>query len=154
MTDAGIFRHYDTTIYPETVGRIASKKQSQGWLLRLAELGRQHINDMLMLKETFRAKKPVPQEDEILIPPHDTRQQICIEHHLIPSKKLFVNGDFYDTYDISTATDCLVHLYNNCYSQKVFVPGESCYTVETESLKQVYDPTISNSIIMCNILLP
>ena len=109
-------------ICPE-IGRIASKKDSQllGWV------------------EKMESSKP--QEDEIQIPQPQLMRQICMEHFLIPSKEIFLNGDFYETYDISTATDRLVCLYSRCYKQKVLPPGKYYNNLEIstmESLKEVY----------------
>ena len=43
---------------------------------------------------------------------------MCLEIHLIPSEELFIETTpFYDSYDISTATDGLVQLFESCYNQ-------------------------------------
>ncbi len=109
-------------ICPE-IGKISSKKESQ-WLE--------------WVKEKMGATKP-QQEDEILIPQPRLMRQICMEDFLMPSKNLFLTGDFFPTYDISSATNGIVHLYESFYKQKVLPPGKSYYPdISTmESLKEV-----------------
>ncbi len=113
------FRQYDTMICPET-GKVTRKDK---WLGRV--------------KEKVGAKKP--QGEEILIPPSHVMRQICMEHFLISSRELFLEGNFYKSYDVSTATNGFVHLYNLCYNQKVFLSDEKFhYTViPMGSLKEV-----------------
>ena len=107
-------------ICPES-GKITSKKESQ-WLE--------------WVKEKVGGVKPL--EDEILIPQPRLMRQICMENFLIPSKELFIAGDFYPTYDISSATNGIVHLFESCYRQKVWMPGNYYPYISTmESLKEV-----------------
>ena len=106
-------------ICPET-GKVTKRDKWIGWA-----------------KEKIGAKKL--QGEEILIPPSHVMRQICMEHFLIPSRELFFQGKFYKSYDVSTATDGFVHLYDLCYNQKVFFPdAKFSYTVvPMESLKEV-----------------
>ena len=78
------------------------------------------------------------QQEEVLIPQPHTMRQMCMEYYLIPSRDIFINGEFYKTYDISKATDGLLKLYESCYNQKVIQQGRSSYNVVTMgSLKEV-----------------
>ena len=88
------------------------------------------------IKEKVGAKK----QEEVIIPQPHIMRQICMEYYLRPSRHIFLNGDFYPTYDISRATDGLVHLYQSLYKQKGLIPGRIYDTLEVkevESMKEV-----------------
>ncbi len=88
------------------------------------------------------------QQEDVLIPEPHTMRQICMEMFLIPSKKIFVTGNFYEAYDIVNATNGLLNLYDHCYNQKVIPQGRQYYdiTVTIESLKEV---SVYKIIILC-----
>ena len=111
----GLYRQYDTMICPrsEKVARIIDQCSNQ-------------------------VKK---QEDEVLIiPPAHKMREMCMECFLVPSRDIFIYGDFYSSYDVSKATNGIVHLYSCCYTQKVCFGGKlstTIYTSPIESLKEV-----------------
>ena len=76
------------------------------------------------------------QEKEIVIPYHHEMRRICLKHFLEPTKQLLINGTFDKTYDITIATNDLLHIYNSCYNQKV-VKGCEWKSDIVDSLKEV-----------------
>ena len=66
--------------------------------------------------------KPGSSINSVAIPQNDKMRQICLERFLEPTKQLLINGTFDQTqYDIVTATNDLLHIYNCCYNQMVYV---------------------------------
>ena len=62
---------------------------------------------------------------------------MCLEIHLIPSEELFLEDTpFYHSYDISTATDGLVQLFESCYNQYL-LNRQGVHLWCMESVKQV-----------------
>ena len=86
----------------------------------------------------FMEKVTSKKQEEVIIPqPHEMRK-ICMEYYLRPSKSIFLDGAFYDSYDISRATDGLVHLYQCLCTQKGLIPGRRYSELrELESLREV-----------------
>ena len=61
---------------------------------------------------------------------------MCLEIHLIPSEELFIEDTpFYRSYDISTATDGLVQLFESCHNQYLLYRQEQLWCLD--SVKQV-----------------
>ena len=110
------YRQYDTMICPRSAKTMKNREQL--------------VNYRFMNKE------------EAVIPQPSLMRQICLEFHLLPSKNLFLQGNVYDAYDVSFATDGLVHLFECCYQQKVSVDTsyrfwDSVDIIPMESLKEV-----------------
>lgn len=65
-------------------------------------------------------------------------RQMCLEIHLIPSEELFLEDTpFYRSYDISTATDGLVQLFESCYNQYLLNRQGVVHLWCSDSVKQV-----------------
>ncbi len=78
------------------------------------------------------------QQEDVLIPQTHIMRQMCMEYFLIPSKKIFVTGNFYDAFDIANGAIGLLSLYDRCYNQKVIQQDRLYYNVfPIESLKEV-----------------
>ncbi len=107
----GDYNQYDTIIYPE------SAKPGMGTRFYNLVTG----ND---------------QGKEIVIPQHHEMSRMCLMHFLEPSKQLLINGTFDQSYDITAATNDLLHIYNSCYNQKV-VKGHWPKSDNVDSLKEV-----------------
>ena len=84
----------------------------------------------------------VMDKEEAVIPQPSLMRQMCLEFHLLPSKNIFLQGNFPDVYNVSIATDGLVHLFECCYQQKVsattFRHLDTVEIVPMEPLREVY----------------
>ena len=81
-------------------------------------------------------------DKEAVIPQPSLMRQMCLEFHLLTSKNIFLQGNFFDVYDVSIGTDGFVHLFECCYQQKVSVDTsyrfwDSVDIIPMESLKEV-----------------
>ena len=117
------YRQYDTMICPRSVKTVKKREQLVKWF-----------------KEKVGRKQE--DEEEAVIPQPSLMRQMCLEFHLLPSKNIFLQGNFHDAYDVSVATDGLVQLFECCYQQKVsattFRYWESVEIVPMEPLREVY----------------
>ena len=117
------YRQYDTMICPQSAKTVNRKEQMFKWI-----------------KEKIGKKQE--EEEEAVVPQPPLMRQMCLEFHLTPYRTFFLIGKFYDGYDISVASDNIVHLFECCYLQKVSVVsrwyGDSVETKPMESIKEVY----------------
>ena len=127
VTILGDYCQYDTIIYPES-----------------AKPG--------MFRRGFNYISGGGESNELVIPENHQIRQKCLELFLEPTKQLLINGTFDQThYDIVTATNDLLHIYNCCYNQRVFVKGDSRGSLNTiPSLKEVWKHYINyNNYCYC-----
>lgn len=64
---------------------------------------------------------------------------MCLDIHLMPLQTILLEDTvFYESYDISTATDEVVQLFESCYNQYVCLQ-QTEYLWHMDSLKEVYN---------------
>ena len=85
-----------------------------------------------LLKE--RAEK---KQEQITIPEPSLMSQMCLEIHLTPSRSLFMEGNFYDTFDVSAATNGFVRLFESIYEPIVQVTQYGYMTTEKKKMESV-----------------
>ena len=72
------------------------------------------------------------------IPEPSWMMQMCLEIHLIPFKELFLEHSTFDkNYDISTASNELVQLFQTCYYQHI-LNGKKQQKWRLHSVKEVW----------------
>lgn len=127
----GTYYQYDTLILP--------KLPSTSLLTTTVQLFSSFVRGSTQ-NETPE-KLPIPGENVI--------RKLCMEYFLLPSKELFIKGNFYEKYDISSATDRFVHLYECCFKQKVLPKdGYQSIPVTDNSVKEVSCTTNMTVLIM------
>ena len=109
------YRQYDTFVFPKSKTKPTQIKKSQSFTSWVSGDSSSNFN----------------------IPESSWMRQMCLDIHLVPSEELFIETTpFYDSYDVSTATDGLVQLFESCYNQYLLnQQGEYLYRLE--SVKQV-----------------
>ena len=120
MSSVVYYRQYDTMICPRSAKTVKKREQLVKWF-----------------KEKVRKK-----QEEAVIPQPSLMRQMCLEFHLLPSKNIFLQGNVSDIYDVSVATNRLIHLFECCYQQKVsattFRHLDTVEIVPMEPLREVY----------------
>ena len=110
------YRQYDTFVFPKSKTKPTQIKKSQNFTSWVSGDSSSNFN----------------------IPEPSVMRQMCLEIHLISSEELFIeDAPFYDSYDISTATDGLVQLFESCYYQfLLYRQGEHSWCLDSVKLVQ------------------
>ena len=110
-----MYLQYDTMACPKSFSTINKKERFTKWLKERAE------------------KK----QEQIIIPEPSLMSQMCLEIHLIPTRSLFMEGNFYDTFDVSPATDRFVRLFESIYEPIIPVTWYGHRTTEKKKIESV-----------------
>ena len=89
----------------------------------------------------FLKKRAEKKQEQVVIPEPSLMSQMSLEIHLMPSRCLFMEGNFHETFDISEDTDRIVHLFECIYEPNVPVTLYHLYDTtekkKVESVKKV-----------------
>ena len=94
------------------------------------------VNEKEHFKKLLKARAEKKQE-QIIIPESSLMSQMCLEIHLMPSRNLFMKGDFYGTFDVSPATDKIVHLFECIYEPIIPVTRYGYEITEKKKMESV-----------------
>ena len=115
-----LYRQYDTMICPTSAKTLNKGEKVVKWV-----------------KEKVWKK----QEEAAVLPHPSQMRRMCLEFHLVPFKSFFLDNDSYNVYEISVATDNIVHIFECCYQQKVtatrYFYGEGVEIKLMDSVKEV-----------------
>ena len=121
----GSYRQYDTLVLPAT-------KEKPTFISKTAEkLGK-------WMSSVQDSPELTKKHNTFTVPEANWMRQESLKIHLQPTKEIFLEGDYYPRYDISSATDGVVNLFDCSYHQYISVGQQQFhYDWTTDSVRQV-----------------
>ena len=124
----GSYQQFDTIVLPAT-------KEKPTFISKTAAKVTKWISDVFTTQDTPEHTK---KHNKFEAPEANWMRQESLEIHLQTTKKIFLEGDYYVGYDISTASDGVVNLFDCSYHQYIsFGQQQFRHDWTTDSVRQV-----------------
>ena len=119
---------------------MPATEEKPTFISKTAEKLGKWISDVFLVQDSPDAPEL---HNTFTVPEANWMRQESLNIHLQPTKKILLEGDYYPRYDVSSATDGVVSLFDCSYHQYIsFEQQNNQHDWTTDSVRQVYTKTL------------